>query len=136
MKKRAQYGSHVGCKLFSFRMVNGCLNGLVQKSVASFPGCSHLQNLIACSMQIRRGKTWEIWSRAVTSGRQRVRHTKGGAQQRILNPFLVLSIREMEARALARQCHSSFTKPGMFRHEPGIITIGHRPLCLSSVYLT
>ena len=33
-------------------------------SVASFPGRSHLQYLIAYSMQIRRGKAWEIWSRA------------------------------------------------------------------------
>ena len=38
--------------------------------LASFPGYSHLQYLIACSMQIRRGKAWEIWSRVVPSGRQ------------------------------------------------------------------
>ena len=37
--------------------------------VASFPGRSHLQYLIAYSMQIRRGKAWEISSRAITSGR-------------------------------------------------------------------
>jgi len=36
------------------------------------PGRSHLQYLIAYSMQIRRGKAWEIWSRLVTSGRQKV----------------------------------------------------------------
>ena len=40
--------------------------------VASFPGRSHLQYLIAYSMQIRSGKAWEIWSRAFTSGRQMV----------------------------------------------------------------
>ena len=40
--------------------------------LASFPGRSHLQYLIAYSMQIRRGKAWEISSRAVTSGRQKV----------------------------------------------------------------
>ena len=40
-------------------------------SIASFPGHSH-QYLIAYSMQIRRGEAWEIWSRAVTSGRQMV----------------------------------------------------------------
>ena len=28
-------------------------------TVASFPGCSHLQYLVACSMQILRGKAWE-----------------------------------------------------------------------------
>ena len=40
--------------------------------MASFPGCSHLQYLIAYSMQIQRRKAWEIWSHAVTSGRQMV----------------------------------------------------------------
>ena len=40
--------------------------------VTSFPGCSHLPSLIACSMQIRTGKACEIWSLAVTSGRQMV----------------------------------------------------------------
>jgi len=34
--------------------------------IASFPGLSHLQYLIAYSMQIQRGEAWEIWSRAVT----------------------------------------------------------------------
>jgi len=41
-------------------------------NLASFPGHSHLQYLIAYSMQIRRGKAWEISSRAVMSGRQKV----------------------------------------------------------------
>ena len=40
--------------------------------LASFPGRSHLQYLIAYSMQIRRGKAWEIWSCVVMSGKQRV----------------------------------------------------------------
>jgi len=40
--------------------------------IASFPGRSHLQYLIAYSMQIRRWKAWEISSRVVTSGRQKV----------------------------------------------------------------
>ena len=44
----------------------------LKMTIASFPGRSHLQYLIACSMQIRRRKAWEIWSRAVTSGRQMV----------------------------------------------------------------
>ena len=38
--------------------------------VASFPGHSHLQFLIACSMHKRRGKAWEIIVTCVTSGRQ------------------------------------------------------------------
>ena len=33
-------------------------------AIASFPGLSHLQFLIACSMLKRRGKGWEIESRA------------------------------------------------------------------------
>ena len=35
-------------------------------SLASFPGHSHLQSLIACSEE----KAWEIWSHVMTSGRQ------------------------------------------------------------------
>ena len=40
--------------------------------LASFPGCSCLQFLIASSMRKQRGKAWEIQSCAMTSGRQRV----------------------------------------------------------------
>jgi len=39
------------------------------ENVASFPGRSHLQCLIAYSMQICSEKAWEIWS---WSGRQMV----------------------------------------------------------------
>ena len=35
-----------------------------------FPGCSHLQYLIAYSMQMQRGKTLGAWSHAATSSRQ------------------------------------------------------------------
>ena len=41
-------------------------------AVALFPGHSHLQSLIACSMQIWQGKAGEMWSRVVPSGRQMV----------------------------------------------------------------
>jgi len=44
----------------------------IHNNIASFPGRSHLQYLIAFSMQIRRGKAWDISSRAVTSCRQKV----------------------------------------------------------------
>ena len=56
----------------------------------------------------------------------------GGAWWGISKPFLVLSVRGLEARALARQCkyHPSFIAPGTVRHEKGITTIGHRPLCV------
>ena len=50
-------------------------NGLGAKiqntsTVASFPGPSHLQYLVTCRMQMRRGKAWEIWSFVVTSDKQ------------------------------------------------------------------
>ena len=56
-------------------------------SVASFPGRSHLQYLIAYSMQIRMGKAWEIWSRAVTSGRQMV-DTRGVVPDSSISRFV------------------------------------------------
>jgi len=57
-------------------------------TLASFPGRSHLQYLIAYSMQIRRGKAWEISSRAVTSGRQKV-DTRGAVpDEESRSPFL------------------------------------------------
>jgi len=46
--------------------------------LASFPGHFHLQYLIAYSMQIWRRKAWEIWSHAVTSGRQKINTQDGG----------------------------------------------------------
>jgi len=39
--------------------------------LALFPGCSHHQYLIACSMQIRRGNSWEVWSHAVKKQKQK-----------------------------------------------------------------
>ena len=58
------------------------------KLLASFPGRSHLQYLIAYSTQIRRGKAWEISSRAVTSGRQKV-DTRGAVPyEESRSPFL------------------------------------------------
>ena len=50
---------------------------------------SHLQYLIACRMQIWRGK-------AIMLGRQG-RHMGGGAQWRLLKPSLILSLRGLEA---------------------------------------
>jgi len=42
------------------------------QNISLIPSCSHLQYLITYSMQIRSGKAWEIWSRAVTSCTQMV----------------------------------------------------------------
>ena len=45
----------------------------VQQIVHIFvPRPFHLQSLITCSVQIRKGKAWEIWSCVVTSGRERI----------------------------------------------------------------
>ena len=61
-----------------------------EASVASFPGRSHLQYLIAYSMQIRRGKAWEIWSRAV---RQVDRwQTHGGRCPTVVIPVLCQTV--------------------------------------------
>ena len=77
-----------------------CLSG-GHSAIASFPGLPNFQSLIAGSingsMQIWRGKVWEIWSWAVMSGRQ----VRRGPWQRISKPFLVMSIRGLEPRAFA-----------------------------------
>ena len=49
---------------------NNHMNEWTLETLALFPGRSHLQYLITYSMQIRRGKAWEIWLLAVTSGGQ------------------------------------------------------------------
>jgi len=54
---------------------------------ASLSGHSHLQYLIAYSMQIWRGKAWEIWSRAVMSGRRMV-DTRGAVPDNINSRFV------------------------------------------------
>ena len=93
-------------------------------NLASFPGHSHLQYLIACSMQIWRGKAWEIWSHAMTSGRQRV-DTWGATPNK---PFLV------KPGPRQHQC-SLFTTPGTGQCETGILTVRHQPLCVSTLCL-
>ena len=64
----SKIASHVG-EAKSCTFTNTVSRG---NKIASFPGRSHLQYLIAYIMQIRRGKAWEISSRAVMSGRQMV----------------------------------------------------------------
>jgi len=58
--------------------------------LASFPGHSYLQYLIAYSMQIWRGKAWEIWSCEVTSGRQMV-DTRGAVPDSNNSRFVLKS---------------------------------------------
>ena len=92
--------------------------------VASFPGRSHLQYLIACSMQIQRVKPWEIWSWAVMSDRQTV-DTLGGF------PFLNYQPRD---RVLARQSqyHLPLMTSVTLRHKikMGIIVVWQCPQCV------
>ena len=61
-------------------------------------------------MQIWRGEAWEIWSFVVISGRQRIDTRGGGSQQRILKPFLILTVQGLETRhwqgSVNTICHS------------------------------
>jgi len=96
--------------------------------------------LIAYSMQIRRGKAWEIWTCAVTSGRQKV-DTRGAVpKEESLKPFLVLSVLGLEARELARQSqyHPSFiARLGQFHLKWKLLLPGTAPrvstICLPDV---
>ena len=103
--------------------------------LASFPGRSHLQYLIACSTE------GESLRHLVMCGYIRhteSRHTGGGAQWRILKLFLVPSVWRLEARALARQhqYRSWFKKPGTVQCKNGNYYCQAPPLmCLTSVYL-
>ena len=74
----------------------------------------------------RPGRFGHVQLYVVMSGRQRV-DTWGW--QRVSEPFLVLSVQGLEARALSRQSqyHPSFIVPGTIWHEMGITTVGHRP---------
>jgi len=56
--------------------------------IASFPGHSHLQYLIAYSMQIQRGKAWEMWLCAFMSGRQKVDIRGAVPDEEFRSPFL------------------------------------------------
>ena len=70
-----------------------------------FPGRSQLQYLITCSMQLWRGKTWEIWSRADTSSRQRV-DTQGAvpdSNNSHFPPALRLIVQEWASRFFVGQ---------------------------------
>jgi len=49
------------------------------------------QYLIACSMQVWRGKAWEIWSRVVASGRQTT-DTQGAVANKLSQALLAMSI--------------------------------------------
>ena len=73
-------------------------------TLASFPSHSHCQYLIACSMQIWWGKAWEIWSRVVTSGRQRV-DTQGGGVAVII--FTVQYATESWGRSMGTRLYAS-----------------------------
>jgi len=81
--------------------------------------------------QIWREKGRENWSCVVTLGRQRIDTLWVVADKESWSPILY-SVQGFKARALARQHQDclSFTTPGMFRHEMGIITVRHKPPCV------
>ena len=83
-------------------------------------------------MQIRRRKSWEIWSHAVASGRQMVDIRGAVPDDGSLSPFLYCQSEGLETRTLTRQrqYHLLFTAPGMVQHEMGIITVGHHSPCV------
>ena len=86
--------------------------------VASFPGHSHLQYLIACSVQTRRVKVWEI--QCLTKNLEALSYT--------------ISLRA-GGQSISKEYRLSFTISEMFRHETGIITVGPPPVCLRTIYL-
>jgi len=96
--------------------------------ISLISGHSHLQCLITCSMQIWRGKAWEICSHVVMSSRQRVDTWRMVPDKE----SLILPVQGLEDRALARQCQYCllFIAPGMVQHEMGIITVRHCSPCV------
>ena len=90
--------------------------------VALIPGRSHLQYLIACSMQIQRGRAREIWSRLVTSGRRRVATWGVVPDKETLSSFSYYQSKGWRAARQHQYC-SLFMLPGMVRHEAGVITV-------------
>jgi len=117
------------------------LYGLLGRILASFPGRSHLQYLIAYSMQIRRGKAWEIWSRAVMSGRQKV-DTWGRCPPRNLKALSCT----IGPRAGGQSVSKSMSIPSVVHSARDCSTQNRNyyyractappPVCLPSVYLT
>ena len=89
--------------------------------------------------EIRRGKAWEIWSRAVPSGRHVVDTRRVVPNEEYRRPVLYCPSKgwmsECSCKADDRY-RSLFTMPGMDRRETGIINgWAPPPVCLPSVYL-
>lgn len=109
----------------------------VSHSIASFPGRSHLNSLNTYSMQMVRGKAWEVWSCVMMSGRQRI---DGGCSPMKGLEALVISVRELNTRALTRQhqYRSSFMMLGMGQCKQESLwssTAPPPPPCLSTLCL-
>ena len=99
---------------------------------ASFPGRSHLQYLIACRMQIRRGKVWEIWSCAVTSCRRRSTH-RGAVSDLIIIPVSCQTVSGIVNDEQYWCCLRTLCPPalGLIVQERFLrFFVGHRPPCL------
>ena len=80
----------------------------------------------AYSMQILRGKAWEIWSHAMTSGRQRV-DTGGSARQ---SPFLW-----SQPQGSINRGHCVHNARDRSTWNRNSYSLAVAPLCLPSVYL-
>ena len=105
--------------------------------IASLPDHSHLQYLIAYSMQIQREKAWEIWTHVVMSGKQRV-DTRGWCPTRLEALSCTIGPRAggksvskaVSIPSLVHCARDGLTRKGNYycRAPP--------PVCLPSVYLT
>ena len=124
--------SAIQCTLYFMQ----CLQ--LAQILASFPGRSHLQYLIAYSMQIRRGKAWEIWSRVVTWSRQKVDTWGAVPDEESRSPFTCTigsraggqSVsKEVSIPSVVHSARDGSTRNGNYycRAPP--------PVCLPSVYL-
>ena len=84
--------------------------------------------------EIRRGKTWEIWSRAMPSSRHMVDTRRAVPNE----SCVVLSVQWLDIRVFARQTIDTVRCSQRWERETGILTVGHAPppVCLPSVYLT
>ena len=95
--------------------------------LVSSPCRSHRQHLITSS---RRGKFWEIWSRAVPSCKHIVETRRVVPNE----TFLSCTIRpKAECQSVHKaddRYRSLFTTLGTDGLETGILTVGHRPLCV------
>ena len=79
---------------------------------------------------IQRRKAWEIWSCAVTSGRQRC---MGTVQQRILTSFLVMSVQEQDLKAASIPSVMHGAGHSQVSMQQELLQFASPPVCLPDV---